>query len=183
MQLLQAVNEILPALGEHTVTAVDERHPTVAVILNAIYSETDVFLLKGWWFNMYTITLRPDPERAIFLPQDTLEVLGLDQPCIQRGDQAWNPINFSYLWDGPVKVRLKSRLDFEHIPESAARAVLYRACIKAYETDIGLEKVINEWKLREAEALQLVLAEHLRNARYSTTRTNAFQRIRRALRG
>jgi hypothetical protein len=181
MQLLTAVNTILPKLGEHTVTSVDAKHPTVVVILNALNEALTSTLLRGWWFNTHNITLYPDSESGIALPVGTLSVYTPYANGIQRGSQLYNGDTLSFLWDGPVKATIKESVDFELLPECAAQYVLYSGCVQAYTTDIGLEQVVQMWQAEAKDAFNTLLAEHLKNSRYSTLRTAQFRRLTRAL--
>lgn len=180
MQLLTAVNTILPKLGEHTVTSVDAKHPTVAIIQNAISEAQRTTLLRGWWFNTHSTTLYPDSEKNIALPADTLKVFTPNASGIQRGTQLYNADTLSFAWDSPVKVDLTVGLDFELLPESAANYVLYSGCVQAYTTDIGLEQVVQMWQQESNNAFNDMLGEHLKNRRFSTVRTPQFQHQNRA---
>ena len=64
MKLLDAVNLILPKLGEHRVTSVDNKHPTLAIILPEIENELKKLLARGWWFNEFDYKAYPDSEGA-----------------------------------------------------------------------------------------------------------------------
>ena len=57
MKLLDAVNTVLPYLGEHPVTDIDTAHPTVDLIVAAINRHREAFLSEGWWFNEGTVTV------------------------------------------------------------------------------------------------------------------------------
>src|SRR5690554_489918 len=86
MQILQAVNWILPKLGEHPVTNLNPKHPTLAIILPSLERLTDNVLRRGWWFNVYRTTIYPDSEGYAFVPQPTLEFLPDEPGPVTRGE-------------------------------------------------------------------------------------------------
>jgi len=183
MDLLTAVNRLLPALGEHPVTRVDAKHPTLAIILPVIQAKLDETLLRGWWFNEYDYTLYPSPEGGIELPDDTLSFVGHDVRASVRGRNLFNPETMSFKWTAPVKGRLMLRLSFDELPESVASLVFYSALVQAYLTDIGLEAVLQEWDKARIQAERLASTEHLRNMKHSTRKSARYGRYRSALRG
>ena len=72
LKLLEAVNNILPYLGENPVTNIDARHPTVALILDNIKQQKLNLLGEGWWFNELRTTLYPSSEGEIYVPSNTI---------------------------------------------------------------------------------------------------------------
>ena len=59
MKLLDAVNTILPYLGEANVTSTTARNTTVQSILQQIETAKRALLATGWWFNTVSVTLYP----------------------------------------------------------------------------------------------------------------------------
>lgn len=182
MKLLDAVNLVLPRLGEHAVTKLDTKHPTLAVILPAIENELITVLLKGWWFNTFEYTAYPDPEGRIALGTDTLSFVSRDVPSALRGVELFNPKTLNYVWDEPVVGCIKQRVDFDDLPESAAQYVFYTGLVTSYTTDLGVTQDLQVWMTKAGEAYSELLAEHLRNQKYSTTRSRRFRNLRRAMR-
>lgn len=187
MDLLRAVNQILPALGEHPVSSIDGKHPTVSIIVANVYNQLNDVLLKGWWFNVYESNLYPSPEGEVALPLDTLAVLPTNPSCpgVQRNGRLYNKETMSFLWPVGISipVRLKMRLEFEDLPESAAQFVMYTSLVQTYLADIGLENIVQEWQRNAALALNAMEAEHLRNMRHSTAKSRRFRNLRRAIGG
>lgn len=183
MDLLKAVNNILPKLGEHPVTNLDVKHPTLAIILPVIDLTLDTVLRRGWWFNEYEYTVYPDSEQLAGVPNDTLEFLPDETGPVVRGERFFNTTDGSFKFSGPFKGMLRLRLPFDELPESVATLVMYTALVEIYLTDIGLEQVVNEWRDKVAVADAQACSEHLRNKRHSTKKSHRFRRIRCAMRG
>jgi len=181
LELLTAVNLMLPKLGEHPVTDLDINHPTLAVILPEVDNELLQLLLRGWWFNEYTTTLYPDNEKKIAVGVDTLSFTPTYVDAAVRGRELFNPETLNYLWDAPVEGRIKQSVEFNKLPESAAQFVWYSALINAYVTDLGVTQDIQVWQTKAGAAFNQLLAEHLRNRKYSTTSTVRFRRLRSAM--
>lgn len=184
MKLIDAINLILPKLGEHTVTRVDTKHPSIAIILPEVENTLRQMLLKGWWFNEFEYKGMPDSEGYIFLGQDTLAFEPTDptQFAVMRGQQLFNPQTVSYKWDRAVPGIVKQYVEFDELPESAAQFVFWAACVNAYATDIGLTQEVQLWQGQAQAAYGDMLAEHIRQRKYSTRQSRRFGRLRRAMR-
>lgn len=183
MKLLDAVNLILPKLGEHPVTSLTQKHPTLAIILPEVENELKQVLLRGWWFNEFEYTAYPDNEGNIFLGSTTLSFTPTAVEAVQRGNQLYNPETLSYVWTEGVKGIVKEYVEFDLLPESAAQYVWHSALVNVYVTDIGLGNEIQLWSKVGMDAYKSMLAEHLRNRKYSTTQSYRFLRMRRAVKG
>lgn len=183
MDLLTAVNLTLPALGEHVVTRVDARHPTLAIILPIVQLKLRECLMRGWWFNEATYTAYPDTEGFIYLPTNTLAFLP-DAPtqATVRKNRLYNIEARNFVWKTAVKGLLQENIDFEELPESVATYVYYSALVQIYVTDIGLESVVKEWQNYAQQAEFTATQEHLRNKRYTTKNSRRYGRYIRSLR-
>lgn len=182
LELLNAVNLMLPKLGEHPVTSLDINHPTLAVILPEVENELIQLLLKGWWFNEYQTTLYPDNEKHIAIGTEVVSFTPDRVEAAVRGRALFNPSTLDFTWDAPVMGRIKQKVAFDDLPETAAQFVWNSALINAYVTDLGVTQDVQIWQVRAQAAYTQLLAEHLRNRKYSTTSTIRYQRLRSAMR-
>ena len=187
MELLKAVNEILPKLGEHPVTSLESKNPTLGVILPQIDSEIDSVLQSGWWFNTFDVDLFPNSEGEIDVPEDTLSFVAKagQTPLVQRGERFYNKQDRSYVFPVGTKIsgKLYQRMSFEELPQSAAKFVLYSALVTIYATDIGLEQVVQLWSTAATQAQALMEQEHLRQMKYTIKQSRRYGKLRRAMRG
>lgn len=182
MELLTAVNLILPKLGEHTVTSTSAKHPTLGIILPNIELKLTKLLEHGWWFNTAdTVTLYQDTQGKIARPVDLLSLETVDGPVAMRSDYLWNTVTGTDVFTRPITGRGIYRMEFKDLPETAARVVLYEGCVESYLTDIGKESIVAEWRLEAEVAMRDLKAHHLRQKRYSTQKSNRFLRIRSAM--
>lgn len=188
MELLTAVNAILPKLGEHPVTSLESRNPTLGVILPQIQMEIDSVLMRGWWFNTFdNVELFPNGQGEIDVPEGTLSfVANKDQPqIIQRGERFYNAKDRSYVFTVGTKIKgtLRQRMAFADLPESAAQFILYSALVTIYLTDLGLEQVVQQWATYASSAQASMEREHLQQKHYTIKQSRRYTNLRRAMRG
>lgn len=184
MNLLTAVNNILPHLGENPVTTVDARHPTVAMIKDAIQESKTMLISEGWWFNERKITLYPSSEGEIFAPDRVLAFYPTDGQEVEiRGEKMYDLANGTYHFTKKVDAMIIDDLDFEELPTYAAHAVQYNAAHWVYTQDFGVESVVQYLLSHEMQALTLLRQENLRKRKYNSLKNNRAFRFVRARRG
>lgn len=186
MDLLRAVNEILPKLGERPVTSLEAKSPTLNVILPQIECETALVLSPGWWFNTaYNVDLFPDSEGNLNVPEDTISFIANknSRKVVVRGERFYDLTTRSYTFTEKVTGTLIQTVAFSDLPENAARFVLYSAMVTIYATDIGLEQVVSLWSQYAATAKAQMEQEHLRHRGYSVKQSPRYRNLRNAMRG
>lgn len=186
MDLLKAVNEILPKLGERPVTSLEAKSPTLAVILPQIESETSLALSTGWWFNTaYNTDLFPDSEGNLMVPEDTISfVSNREYPAVVvRGERFYDLQRRSYFFTSKIRGTLIQNVPFEELPENAARWIMFSAMVTIYATDIGMEQVVQLWSQYAIAAKGLMEQEHLRQRQYSVKQSPRYRKLRNAMRG
>jgi len=183
LQLLEAINLILPKLGEHRVTRVDIKHPTLAIIVPEVENTLRQLLNKGWWFNEFPYKGIPDSEGFITLGIDTLAFMPHKSSpyCVLRDGKLYDPATLDYVWAEPVSGTVKQYVPFDSCPESAQQFVWYAALVDALATDIGMANEIGLWQTHAAAAYGDLLAEHIRQRKYSTQQSKRYRRLRSAM--
>ena len=184
MQLLDAVNLVLPKLGERPVTSLSVKHPTLGVLLPILEQTKRSALMRGWWFNEFEYTAYPSTSGEIDIGITTLSfVPDLSDTAVVRGQRLYNPETLSYVFDGPVKGRVIHNVEFDELPESAAAYVFYSALIEAYTTDLGVTQELSVWQSIAGRAWSDLLAEHLRQRKHSTRKSRRWRQLITAMRG
>ena len=184
MKLLNMVNLVMPKLGERPVTSLEQRHPTLAVLLPIVTQNRISALMKGWWFNEYNTTIVPDVDGFLNIGLDTLSfVAECPDTAVQRGARLFNPVTMSFSYTAAVKGRIVQDVAFDELPEAAAQYVFYSALIEAYTTDIGVTNELQIWTSRAQAAYSDLIAEHLRQKKYSTRGSPRWRRYINALQG
>lgn len=182
MKQLDAVNIVLPALGEHPVTELDDKHPTLAILLPIMEMKRRELLGKGWWFNSLEYTMYPGTDGTIAVPTNCLEFITKTGAWVQ-GPLLFNPDTANNIFTEAVTGNLITDIPFEMLPESIASTVLYNSLVQAYLTDVGLEQIVQQWAGQAQQSLETATSMHLRYMRHSTTRSPRYQRYRNSLRG
>lgn len=183
MKLLDAVNLIMPKLGERPVTSLAVKHPTLAVLLPIIEQTRKTTLLRGWWFNKYAYTAYPDSDGRIVLGTDTLSFVPAEiDTAVVRGNTLFNPVTMTDVFDGPVKGIIIQDVSFDVMPESAAYYVFYSAMVEAFATDIGVTQELSVWQSKAGQGWSDLTMEHLRQVKYSTKQHSSWAKLIRAMR-
>lgn len=186
LKILEAINNILPHLGEAPVTSVDARHPTVALIVQALTLARQALLSEGWWFNEETRVLYVNPDGLLPTPINLLALYSDTDTVLEpRGDYIYNLSAGTGVFtpNTPYTVRLVVDLPFEHLPTYAALYLQYTAAITVYTQDFGVEKVVSALGQSAAMAYNMLEQEELRKRRYTGTANRAMYEITSALRG
>lgn len=181
MKLLTAINEVLTTIGEHPVTSVENKNPSVSIIKRAIHSENQRLQAMTWWFNTYRTTLYADSTGRIKLPPETLEWDWEDHPSLPRGQYLIDSTQMREDWRelGVTSVtgRITIAVDFEDLPFSFAQWVTASAAIKAYVDDAGVDDALAVFSERLNESSTEVMAAHLRHKRYNSRNRPEFRRV------
>lgn len=184
MQLLTAVNLVLPKLGERPVTSLEVKHPTLAVILPIVDQKLRQTLLRGWWFNDYAYTAPLAVDGTITVGQDTLSFVP-DSPnkVALRGTRLFNTETLSYTFTEPVKGRVIQFVEFDELPDSAGMFVFYSALVEIYATDIGMTQELQLWQGNAAQGWSDLMMEHLRQRKHTTRNSRHWRKYISALQG
>lgn len=182
MELLEAVNTVLPHLGEHVVTRVEgARHPTVDLIVAAIDRHRLRVLSEGKWFNELTVTLPVNTDGQIDVPTDTLAAYGGDCSVAILGDNFKDLRTGSMYFKNPITVKLVVDVDFDELPLNVAQYITYTAGAEVYTQDYGYEKSIPVLQQLASDNKILIHQEELRQRKYNSqkrTRANFTHRVR-----
>lgn len=183
MQLLAAVNLILPKLGERPVTSLSTKHPTLAVLMPIIEQVRLDVLREGYWFNEYSYTIPLSPTKELELGTQTLRFIPDEvDKAVQRGNKLFNPKTLSFVFDAPLKGTVTQDVPFDELPDSAATFVFYSSLVLAYATDIGATQELQLWQNMAQSAASNMLSEHLKQKRYNTRRSRNWGKLRSAMR-
>lgn len=169
MELLQAVNAVLPHLGEHTITRVEgAKHPTVDLILGAIDRHRLSILAEGLWFNESTVVLPVNTDGQIDVPQGTIAVYGVDCNVEIDGERFFDLNTASRYFSTPITVRLVRDVQFNRLPINVALCVAYRAGAEVYIQDYGAENTVPQLQELANMNWVQVTQENLRKRKYNS---------------
>lgn len=175
MELLQAVNTVLPHLGEHVITRIEgAKHPTVDLILAAIERQRLGLLAEGHWFNELTLDIPVNTDGQIDVPKDTVAVYGVNCDVEVDGEKFLNLATGSRYFYAPIRVTIVRDVEFEKLPVNFALTVVYSAGAEVYLQDYGRENTVPELQLLADKSWIKVTQENLRKRKFnSQKRTRA----------
>ena len=184
MTLLEAVNYILPKLGEHQVTSLDSRNATLRILLQLFDMKRQEILARGWWFNQYTKELPLSLDNKIYLSPDMLAVWGVRNRSLGRlGNQLFDTSTQTDTFTAVQEVGIIIDRQFDLLPWNMQAWIKYEVLLDQYASDLGVGNEYMKFEEERRKAEQLVIAEHLRNKRYSTKDRYNARRISSAIRG
>lgn len=131
MTELEAVNEILAAIGESPIASFDESFADATIARQTLTTVSRQIQLNGWTFNTeLSVTLSPDVDGFIHLPTNTLKVTPsyTETKYIHRGTRLYDRDARTYVFTEDVDVaELVLALPFEELPEAARAFITVRA--------------------------------------------------------
>jgi len=184
MELLTAVNLVLPKLGERPVTSLTVKHPTLAILLPIIDQTQRTVLMSGWWFNEFDYKAYPNGDGEIDIGADALAFIPYTAgTAVVRGQRLYNPATLSYVFTEHVPGVVIQNVAFDELPESAANYVFYSSLVEAYATDLGVTQELTVWQSLAASGWSAMLSEHLKQRKHSTRKSRRWQNILNAMQG
>jgi hypothetical protein len=142
---LEAVNEMLNAIGEGQVSTLDTANADVAQCLRLLRDHSRKVQAKGWWFNRETdFSISPDGSGNLVLPVNVLKVdtSGDDRyekPFVQRGLKLYDPVNHTLVFTEAVTVDLVLGLSWDDLPQTARSYITACAGLEFVDTDLANE--------------------------------------------
>lgn len=122
---LDAVNEILAAIGEDPVENLEMLPPSGNTALLILRNTNTNVQAEGHWFNSeQNIVFHPNAnDKEIFLPHNVLGAVGVEVKCIKRGNQLYDKENKTYKFEKAVNCDIVYQLPWEELPNSAQRYI------------------------------------------------------------
>lgn len=173
---LEAINEMLNAIGEGQVSTIDTGNSDVQQCVRLLRDHSRKVQSKGWWFNReedYTLT--PDQDGYLVLPINTLKVDVVDgdkydRKLIQRGNRLYDPVEHTFFFSEPIDVQLILGLEWDHLPQTARSYITACAGLEFTDTDIANEVRHAFTKARKDEAYLELLKEEAEASDYNMLR-------------
>lgn len=183
MDLLKAVNTVLPYLGEHVITRIaGTRHPTVDLIIAAIDRQRLTLLAAGYWFNEVHQTLPVNTNGQIDVPTGTITLYGCDFSVSMEDGKVYDLCKNTRYFTAPLRVKIIRDITFDNLPVQVALYITYLAATELYLADYGVEAVVQELKAFAAVNKMSFGQENLRNRRYNNrtvaNRDSSYNRLR-----
>lgn len=182
MRELDAINLTLEALGESRVMDINTSNPSAGLARSALARNRRGLLSTGYWFNVVEREITPTADGFIKVPWNQLAVYDAraDNKYGVRDGNLYDLVEQNEYFDSPVKIKVVLDLNFEDLPEHAAMWIANYTTAQVYLNDLGSDGNYANYASEAERYKSLVLREHLRNQKYSTSKTRFARRIRRA---
>ncbi|MDM0006452.1 hypothetical protein QTI51_09570 [Variovorax sp. J22G73] len=153
---LQAINQMLVAVGEQVILVEVAGAGDFANASAILDAETTKVLAKGWDFNTDNkVTLTPDASGVIAVPADVLFVDPIDPQVnyVQRGLTLWDADKQVSTFTAPVDVTMIRNFPFEACPFNVQREIVGRASMAYQRAYVGSAQLDQFAKEERAEAV------------------------------
>lgn len=143
--VLEAVNEMLNAIGEGQVSSLDTGNADVQQCVRLLRDHSRKVQKRGWWFNTdINYTLTPNGNGNLVLPANVLRVDPSDEdrwekPWVQRGLRLYDPTTQTFGFTDTVKVDLVVGLGWDDLPQTARDYITACAGLEFVDTDMANE--------------------------------------------
>lgn len=171
---LDAVNQILGAVGQAPVTTLDQTNPDVAIAYSTLLNVSREVQAEGWSFNTETeYTFTPDNSGHIAIASNILsmdlsylpEYMGVE--VVRRDGKLYNKIDHTYIWEDPVKCDVVWLFDYADLPIVFQDYVTARAAVQASTKMIGDSTVYQQLQAKEAMARANIMEYDCNQGDYS----------------
>lgn len=181
MQLLEAINISLRAIGESEVVSESTSNPTAGIIKSAITQHRRSLLATGWWFNTVEQTITPTSDNRITPPSTALAIYGqTGNKFAVRDGWLYDLMIQSSRFTEPTYIKAYIDYEFEDLPEYAAQYIANRVAAETYRNDIGVDSNFQSLTSDSEECYSLLFREHTRNQARSTVQSRRFRKVNSA---
>lgn len=143
---LDILNHVLRQMMEEPVSSTDSNHPSAQIVMASMLTLNRSVQTRGWWFNTeYSVTLAPDLDGKILLPEDLLDMtVPTSKSYVQRGRYAYDTQSRSFVFgDAIVLDDIKLLLDLDDTPEPFSQYIQYELAYRHHVADDGDEHKAN----------------------------------------
>jgi len=180
MQLIDAVNVTLKALGESLITDINTSNPSAGLAKSSLAIQRRGALATGWWFNTIERIYTPSALGKINVPYNQLSVYGTDGSKYGvRNSLLYNLVEQTSVFTETVTLRIMIDVEFEDLPEYIAQYLAYSVAAETYMNDLGKDNNYVELQAKASEYKSLAFRENLRNEQYNSASLRQSSRIRR----
>lgn len=160
---LEAVNQILGAIGESPVNTLDVPGLVDASIAQQVLHDTSKEVQSyGWWFNSETdYPLSPDVNGNLLVPANVLHIATTAEysqySLTQRGTKMYDRIGHTDVFTDTIKFDIRFFLNFETLPEQARKYITARAARTFQKNRLGSDSIDSRLKDEELSARMALL--------------------------
>lgn len=195
---LDVVNDCLATLGEAPLNTLLEPHEFRGTAQRLLAKASRRIQQTGWWYNLESITLVPNPDGQIVLPSDALKwqsgvrssdtlVRSEAKPwMVDRGGRLYDTRTRSFVHTESVTGELVRELPFEQTPAVINDYIAAETVLKFQSNFDGdnsrRQELTQAWILARTEAKAENTRQLAVNLIYSNSRLSRIKRVTRQLR-
>lgn len=148
MTELDAINQMLRAIGSDSVNSVTANQPDVANARSTLKRVSEQAQRRGWWFNReYNVTYQPNALKEIEVPSSVESFEAQSRSIILRGKKLYDLENNTYKFDANViAVETRRNLDWEELPAIFHDYVTFKACAQFVSEELEDTTKIKEFE-------------------------------------
>lgn len=167
MKLLDAINIILPKMGERPVTSLDEPNSSVDVVLPLMEIHRQSLLSDGWWFQRQRLVIRENlATRRYDLGKNVLAFYPKNpsQAVYSPGVLVHPDTQSPYDVVGPVEGWSVLDVPFDDLPVHAQLYIMYTAGLQALEDSLDKQNM-QAWYTGAVSAMDKLTTAELRTTK------------------
>ena len=166
---LKAVNIALQSAQIATVESLSSGDVDAEVAEIILDENTVEVQTRGWHWNTETMTLSPDQNGNIILPDNFLKVDAVDRNVnvIQRGTKLYDLDNNTFVFENKVELIAVVGLEYEELPETARRYIAYKTARIFQQRTLGEGNLNQMITMEEQTAWGQMLNEDIEAADYN----------------
>lgn len=131
---LQAVSELLAAIGEDPVEDIDNLPPSGHTALAVLRGTSRDHQEEGHWYNMEAdYLLSPNGDNEIIIPDGIISLAGTDADLIERRPRLYDLENKTFTFTAPVSVAVILHLSWDELP----------SVVRRYVTAMAIERFVD----------------------------------------
>ena len=158
---LEAVNQMLAAIGESPVNTLENNGVVDAVLARQILKNVSrQYQAMGWhWNTEQAFEITPtSPDGFLIPPTNTLKIdlVDGDLDLVQRGARLYDRVNHTYQFTKSYKFDIVVFLPFEELPEAARQFFMLEAGVRFQANFVG-SQTLNAFTERDAARAWVIL--------------------------
>lgn len=176
---LAALNVGLVAAGGTPVSSINNQ-PDVQSLDLLLDSTSEEIQARGWWFNReYNITLAPDAQGRIIIPQNAITVDSIDtsDKLVPRGQFLYDRENTTFNIGRSITIDTTTLLEWDDLPYHAQAAIQYQAAMTFVGSDDGDNDEFARLRLKFDTAFAELKRINLRSEDISVRSNNTVSRV------
>ena len=164
---LNAINEVLAAVGQAPVTTLDQTNPDVSIIQQTLNNVSREVQSEGWHFNKeYNYQINPQSDKTIPIPDNMLQLdvstrYHGEKDVVRRNGKLYDkwkePRSDAYLFEEPIYADIIWYFDWDDLPTPIQDYIVARSAAIVSSRIVGDGQQYSMLQQREAYTRAMAL--------------------------